>query len=62
MIIEPDVGSYSRFDSKKVEKFYEEGYRSAQNALPQIKKFLKTGKRLRLKERLIQSFKNIIKN
>lgn len=62
MIIEPDVGSYSRFDSKKVEKFYEEGYRSAQNALPQIKKFLKTGKPFRLKERLIQSFKNIIKN
>lgn len=43
VIIEPDVGDYSRFDSKKVDKFYEEGYQAAQKALPQIRKVLRKG-------------------
>jgi NTE family protein len=41
IVIEPDVGSYSRFDSKKVDKFYKQGYRAAQKALPKIKDLLK---------------------
>lgn len=54
VIIEPDVGSYSRFDSKKVDKFYEEGYEAAQKALPDIQKILKRGRATRVR-RLFQN-------
>jgi len=62
IIIEPDVGSYSRFDSKKVDKFYQQGYEAAQKALPKIQSVLKNGRQTGLKEKLVRSFKNLLDN
>ena len=59
VIIEPDVGSYSRFDSKKVDKFYEQGYRAAKKAMPNIRKFLKR-KKPGGTSRFFQNIKNFL--
>lgn len=61
VIIEPDVGNYSRFDSKKIDKFYEEGYQAAQKALPKIQSFLKKGRKSGFRNKLIRSFKSFYK-
>ena len=49
IVIQPDVGSYSRFDSKKVDKFYEQGYQAAQKALPKIQSLLSSERQSGLK-------------
>jgi NTE family protein len=60
IIIEPDVGSYSRFDSKKVDKFYQQGYRAAQQALPKIRSLLNNQQPAGLGQKLIQNVKNLL--
>jgi NTE family protein len=57
IVIQPDVGSYSRFDSKKVDKFYEQGYRAAKQALPKIQSLLSNEGQSGLK----RIFKSLIK-
>ncbi len=59
LIIEPDVGNYSRFDSKKVDKFYDQGYQAAQKAMPEIQKILKKRKVSGI-NRVFRNIKNIL--
>lgn len=59
ILIEPEVGSLSRFDSKKADKFFERGYRAGKKALPKIETFLKDGKRAGLRKRFIRSVKRL---
>lgn len=61
IIIEPDVGSYSRFDSKKVDKFYQEGYEAARKAIPNIQKELRREKSSGI-NRLLNDIKNFLGN
>lgn len=60
IIIEPDVGSYSRFDSKKADKFYECGYRAGKKSMPQIKAFLRKGKTIGLTNKFVQTFRRLL--
>lgn len=57
IVIEPDVGSYSRFDAKKVDKFYQQGYEAAQKAIPKIHSVLRKKKLFGLKSRILQDVK-----
>ena len=58
LIIEPDVGSYNRFDAKKVDKFYQQGYEAALKAIPKIQSILRKKKLFGLKSRILQGVRN----
>jgi len=60
ILIEPEVGSLSRFDSKKADKFYECGYQAGKKALPKIESFLRDGKSAGLGKKLVQTIKRLL--